>query len=288
MKNIVIFLLLNLISVHASDFTWGSYGLVLHGEKSSILKLSKDIQSFYKSDILERMINRLESESKHINVPKSIYEDGANIHTSYKFLLESLQDANGLIELSANELNEELQAQKEEEVFFKEFRSIKIRGRKDKLETMLSRMDMIYDYEVGRKLFEDIKKCGHSLLIYDDKSALSGGGYTGAHPSTFDIFVPGKGADARIRMRFDQPDLGAHEVGAEGGVRIPFKAIDNIFHELVHAKHVMCGTTSRNNAEAQAIEEENLFRKIRPDTADWPARDPKEYENGVQTWFGLY
>ncbi len=288
MKKLLLLALLSMTSLYASDITWGSYGLVFHGQKKPVLKISKDVQAFYKSDVLERMINRLVKESKHINIPKDLYEDGETLHASYKFLLESLQDANGLIELSASELNEELAAQSENKVQFKDYRSITVRGRKDKLETMLSRMDAIYDNELGKKLFDDIKACGHTVVIYDDKSSLSGGGYTGANPTTFDIFIPGKGADARIRMRFDQPDLGAHEVGAEGGVKIPFMAIDNIFHELVHAKHVVCGTTSKANAEAQAIAEENAFRKSRPDTADWPARDSKEYENGVQVWFGLY
>ncbi len=288
MKKITLFILLSISSLQASDFTWGAHGLVLHGEKKSVLKISKHIQSFYKSDILERMINRLEKESKHINIPQNIYEDDDSQHTSYKFLLGSLQDANGLIELSAIELKQELAEQMEKKVQFKNYKSISLRARRDKLDTMITRMNAIYENELGKQLFEDIKKCGHSLLIYDDKSSLSGGGYTGASPSTFDIFVPGKGANAKIRMRFDQPDLGAHEVGAEGGVRIPFMALDNIFHELVHAKHVMCGTTSKANAEAQAIAEENSFRRSRPSTADWPARDPKEYENGVQTWFGLY
>ena len=300
MYKTLIALFLMIQSIYASNFTWGAFGLVLHGEKEPVLKLSKDIAEFYKVDQLERMINRLEAETKHFNIPLELY---ANIESekenlkerrirSYNYLWGNLFDQNGFILLDSEELEDLLKAQVEKKVQFKNFKEISIRARADKLKTMIDRMNLIYENSIGRKLFDDIQACAkkgkHTLLIYDDKSSLSGGGYTGGNPSTFNIFVPGKGESAEIRMRFDQPDEGAHQVVSVEGTKIPFLAIDNIFHELVHAKHVMCGTTSKANAEAQAITEENQFRRSRGETADWPDRDARAYEEGEQVWYGLF
>lgn len=292
MKKLILILLTLSFQIQASTFTWGSYGLVLHGEKSTVIKLGKYIATFYKVDSLERMINRIKEESKHLTIPNDLFEDTDSDEESrfksYRFLWTELLDQNGLSLLDSQELESKLLKQSEERVIFKDFKSISLRARKDKLEIMLKHLNDIYNVPMGRELFEKIRECGHTLFVYDDKSSLSGGGYTGANPSTYDIFIPGKGSNAEIRFRFDQPDIGAHEVKTVNGNSIPFLVLDNIFHELVHAKHVMCGTMSKESAEAQAIIEENGFRQNRPETADWPARDSKKYEDGKQVWFGLY
>jgi hypothetical protein len=60
--------------------------------------------------------------------------------------------------------------------------------------------------------------------------------------------------DARV------PDKGSHWVYSHGNHLIEFTAIQNLYHELAHAKHLTNGTWRYANSEAQAIEEENVFR----------------------------
>ena len=42
--------------------------------------------------------------------------------------------------------------------------------------------------------------------------------------------------------------------------RIEFTAVQNLFHELAHARHFTNGTWEYADSEGQAIEEENIFR----------------------------
>ena len=42
---------------------------------------------------------------------------------------------------------------------------------------------------------------------------------------------------------------------------IEYTAIQNLYHELAHAKHMMAGTWRYFDSERQAIEEENIFRR---------------------------
>ncbi len=170
-----------------------------------------------------------------------------------------------------------------------QFSFLTIRSSMSNKEILLSRLELLLSYPLGVSLFEDMKSCSNKLLIVDDKTSITDGGFAAAQNSTMDIFKPGLGADAHVRIRFDMPDHGTHLVKATDGTWIPFLAIDILFHELVHAKHIMCGTFSKYNGEKQAIEEENQFRKERGETQDWPMRDWRvdDLDSNQQIWFGL-
>ena len=51
---------------------------------------------------------------------------------------------------------------------------------------------------------------------------------------------------------------------------IEYTAIQNLFHELAHAVHMMNGTWRYAKSERQAIEEENVFRSQLADRTKRP------------------
>jgi|GEM_PF-2599859 len=161
---------------------------------------------------------------------------------------------------------------------------ITFEGEEKKLDLVARRIEVILANPLGRKLFQDMKACAHRLRIFDDKSALGGAAFTAAEKTTYDVYIPGKGADVYIRARMDIPETGSHLVTDADSNHFPFTAIENLFHELVHAKHMMCGTLAQN-AEAQAIAEENAFRRSTQNTA--ALRDHTRMSEDRQIWFGL-
>ena len=273
----------------------------MHGPRKPVSLGIDQISETHITAAAEKLINFLSDNGTHFEVledknvkydqqifhaPAEPYE-GIRIDT-YKALLERYKDFKKEIpqEISLEQFQKEWETSQSFDQLLKAYPFTTIRGSKMNSDRMLHFISKIIAHPLGKKLFEDMKACNKTLLIYDDKHALSGGGYTAAVETTSDIFKPGKGAKAYIRFRFDQPTNGAHIVQSDHGT-IPFTYLDNIFHELVHAKHIMCGTMSFSGAEAQAIAEENEFRRQRPETSHWSPRDPGGYEDGEQTWFGL-
>lgn len=305
MKLISIFALL-LFSLPAWALNWSFQRINVTGEKEIVLEVTSALQNIYRTDSGERLINFLSDKKinfKIIETDRFYYKSGEErllyinqmaapeelnhflFHTLKSVLHEFLMTDDERI--SFENFLEDLMLETEVEGVWTQYSFVRVRGSGNKRQRLISFLEIINANPVGKKLFKDIESCNKNLLIYDDKSSLSGGGYTGAVRTSTNVFRPGYGEDAYIRFRFDQPDDGAHLVGASRG-QIKFLYIDNLYHELVHAKHTMCGTMSKNNAEAQAIEEENEFRKSRQETSDWPARDHRQYEDGVQVWFGLF
>lgn len=264
-----------------------------------MLELTGLMTEVFKTDTGEKLINALKEKRPHFHVEEAEGPYQYHYHHDKRKLRGEGTDELGLAqillevfgeyfgshpELSQVDFVSELKKEESVEQYFND--QILVRGAPHKLKRMMEVLEKISSYPLGKKLYQDMKTCGHGLLIYDDKHALGGGGYTAAVIATSGIFE-GRGTDAYIRFRFDQPLEGAHKVRTKEGF-IPFTYIDNMFHELVHAKHIMCGTMSKTGAEAQAIAEENDFRKERPQSQDWPARDSSQYEEGQQTWFGLF
>lgn len=134
-----------------------------------------------------------------------------------------------------------------------------LKGPDKYLMRMINWLDEVQKTPIGKQTFQKIAECNNELLIYHDENAILGAGFTGAQKTTYDIFRPGIGADSYIRFDFRIPNTGSHRVST-GDSLIEYTAVQNIFHELVHAKHKNCGTFSRYNGEAQAIHEENIFR----------------------------
>lgn len=278
-------LLLIASSSFAQDFKWGFGGIQLHGPKKQVMELSENLALIFNTDDGERLINFFKQHKKIIHTSElgQLSLLTSNPNDSFEFLNEFyLNNSKAQKPLIFRpEQNEQVTTS------WGPYPFITVKGSKTKLARMLTFLDKINATQLGSKLFNDMSSCSKELLIYDDKHSLSGGGYTAAKKSSSGIFE-GRGEDAYIRFRFDQPNEGSHLVQTTRGGAIPFTYIDNIFHELVHAKHIMCGTMSKFGAEHQAIEEENLFRKSRSESAHLAPRDPDQYEEGQQVWFGLF
>lgn len=286
--------------------SWSFQKINVSGEKEIVLKLTSRMQENYKTEAGERLINTLSDKKINLKLIESdrfYYKSGAE-RILYIDQLGSVDELDLFIHRTLLNIISEYMLQYDERISIESFLEekkneiefeedwsaypfIQVKGSPLKRLRLISYLEKINNYEIGQKLLSDMKACQKELLIYDDKSSLSGGGYTGAVRTSTNVFKPGIGEDAYIRFRFDQPDDGAHLVGATVG-QIKFLYIDNLYHELVHAKHTMCGTMSKNNAEAQAISEENDFRSSREETNQWPRRDHRQYEDGEQVWFGLF
>lgn len=307
MKSLILAIYVLILSVNtavAKDIVWSFQHIQFKGERALVLSLTDSLQEIYITPSGERLIHYLK-ESKpefilagglgNLQLITTSQADGALIISGQDYELEDLyrillliyENQEGLIPAQIeldHFLAETVDFQPSEESY-DEF--ITLFASHSNLNRMKSVLKAIRNTKVGNQLFQDMKKCDKKLLIVDDKHALSGGGYAGAIQTGSAIF-DGRGADARVRFRFDQPDAGSHLVYTVDREQIPFSFIDNIYHELVHAKHIMCGTMSRFSSEHQAIDEENNFRKERLNSTGPWQRDPSKYEDGQQVWFGLY
>ncbi len=120
-------------------------------------------------------------------------------------------------------------------------------------------LDLIKLTEIGRTTLEAINDSGNRLLIYHHDTALYSAGLTGARLSK--NLVNGVGEDAFIKFYLDMEMEGTNCVRGEKGGFIEFTALQNLFHELSHARHKMNGTWLYFDSEGQAIREENIFRQ---------------------------
>jgi hypothetical protein len=119
-------------------------------------------------------------------------------------------------------------------------------------------LDRISSVPHGRETLEAILNSGNQLTIRHSTWALDASGRTMAPVS--DRLTNGHGADVEILFDARIPEQGSHWVFDSDHQRIEFTAIQNLFHELAHAKHLTRGTWRYFDSEAQAIEEENRFR----------------------------
>lgn len=68
---------------------------------------------------------------------------------------------------------------------------------------------------------------------------------------------------------------------------IQYTAVENLFHELAHARHKMNGTWRYFDSEKQAIEEENVFRRPPPISPnEWQSGSRKSMEKGSTNRIG--
>ena len=119
-------------------------------------------------------------------------------------------------------------------------------------------LDEIDKVPVGRQILEAILESGNQLTIRHSEWALLASGRTLAPVS--DKLTIGVGADIEILFDARIPEEGSHFVFDSKSNAIEFTAVQNLFHELVHAKHLANGTWRYFDSEGQAIEEENIFR----------------------------
>lgn len=119
-------------------------------------------------------------------------------------------------------------------------------------------LDLISLTDMGRKTLSEINATNHQLTIYHSEAALLSAGVTSAPLSS--NLTNGKGESVEIKFYLDMEKEGTNCVLGEEGHYIKYTAIQNLFHELAHAKHKMRGTWLYFASEKQAIVEENKFR----------------------------
>lgn len=127
------------------------------------------------------------------------------------------------------------------------------------LENVLRWLTEIEKIQVGSEVLDQIKKSKHQLIIKHSSYSIIAAGLSGA-PATSNLYN-GKGANATLKLHLGIPDSGSHVVEGPKGKMVPFTAVQNLFHELVHCKHYMNGTWLYFDSEGQAIKEENIFRE---------------------------
>ncbi len=138
-------------------------------------------------------------------------------------------------------------------------KNIHIDASEQQKQRMIKWLNQIAMVEKGQQTLSAIAQSGHQLTIIHAPETRVHAGKTVA-PLTQDL-INGKGASVVIKIDINMPDTGTHWVYNDKKELIEFNAIQNIYHELAHAMHQMQGTWRYFNSEAQAIEEENIFRK---------------------------
>lgn len=110
----------------------------------------------------------------------------------------------------------------------------------------------------GRKTLKEIVNSSHKLTITSKRSARVSAGRTIA--AMTEKLINGEGDDVEIWFDGSILESGSHMVYNSQRKLVEYTAIENLFHELVHAKHKMKGTWLYFDSEGQAIREENIFR----------------------------
>jgi hypothetical protein len=120
-------------------------------------------------------------------------------------------------------------------------------------------LDQIAKVPKGFQTLKMISDTPHELIIKNAEKARICAGRTIA-PMTMDI-INGVGDSVQIIFDANTADEGSHMVFNSKNELIEFTAIQNLYHELAHAMHMMNGTWRYFASEDQAIEEENIFRR---------------------------
>jgi hypothetical protein len=144
-------------------------------------------------------------------------------------------------------------------------------------------LDQISRVPVGRDTLEAIQASGNQLTIRHSRAALLASGRTRA-PVTDDL-TNGHGADVEILFDARIPEEGSHKVFDSKHRTIEFTAAENLFHELVHAKHMSNGTWRYFDSEGQAIEEENVFRVQLGQRRGMNQVSQRAAVDGLQIWW---
>ncbi len=120
-------------------------------------------------------------------------------------------------------------------------------------------IDIISQVPSGVNTLWAISQSKHQLLIRHSHFSVISSGRTSA-PMTRNL-TNGVGEDVEIKFNAYIPEHGSHRVYGVNGKLIEFTAVQNLYHELAHAKHKMTGRWPYSRSEFAAIQEENKFRK---------------------------
>ena len=137
-------------------------------------------------------------------------------------------------------------------------RNISLHGTPRQIAKMRAWMAQIADVPKGLDTLIKIDESGHKLLVFHSRHAMISSGKASAPLSS--NLTNGRGESVDIYFNFDIPDNGSHQVFDTRRSPIEYTAIQNLYHELAHAMHMMKGTWRYASSERQAIEEENIFR----------------------------
>ena len=119
-------------------------------------------------------------------------------------------------------------------------------------------LDQIAMVPKGYRTLMQIFNTPHELVIQHADYAVQSAGRTMA-PMTMSL-INGVGESVHILFDARTGDRGSHMVYNAKMELIEYSAVQNLYHELAHAMHQMSGTWRYFASEAQAIEEENVFR----------------------------
>jgi hypothetical protein len=137
--------------------------------------------------------------------------------------------------------------------------NILLKGTPDEINRFSHWLDRIAEVPQGYRTLKEISESGHELIIQHARYALISAGRAQG-PLSADL-INGKGADVSILFNAHIPDSGSHRVYNAQRELIEYTAVENLYHELAHAMHMMKGTWRYFASERQAIEEENVFRR---------------------------
>jgi hypothetical protein len=137
--------------------------------------------------------------------------------------------------------------------------NIILRGTAEHIIKFTRWLDQIAKVPKGFQTLKMISDTPHELVILSTEHARISAGRTIA-PMTMDI-INGVGDSVQIIFDANTADEGSHMVFNSKKELIEYTAIQNLYHELAHAMHMMNGTWRYFASEDQAIEEENIFRR---------------------------
>jgi len=138
-------------------------------------------------------------------------------------------------------------------------RNISLQGTPDQIRKMRHWIAQIAAVPKGYQTLVAIQESGHKLMIFHSRQSIISSGKASAPMSA--NLINGVGESIDIYFNFDIPDSGSHRVFDRSRSKIEYRAIQNLYHELAHAMHMMNGTWAYAKSERQAIEEENIFRR---------------------------
>jgi len=139
-------------------------------------------------------------------------------------------------------------------------------------------LDRIAEVPKGYQTLEAISENGHELTIRHSNYAVISAGRTLAPMSA--NLTNGKGESVTILFSAHIQDSGSHMVYNAQRMLIEYTAIQNLYHELAHAMHMMKGSWRYFASEKQAIEEENIFRRDLASMQNTPVME-RWRQNGV-------
>lgn len=157
-------------------------------------------------------------------------------------------------------------------------RNISLQGSSRQVAKMRRWLEQIAAVPKGYQTLVEIERSGHKLMIFHSPRSMISSGKASAPMSS--NLTNGLGESVDIYFNFDIPDAGSHRVFDTRRSPIEYTAIQNLYHELAHAMHMMNGTWRYAKSERQAIEEENIFRRQLAESKREPYRE-RVYVSGI-------